>query len=75
MLLECEDFVFRKVNRPCNLRPSFFCLNYSFQMKKIDALKRSFDRNLISPNMSRDTQKHLFDLCMSQIFTLLAGKI
>ena len=25
--------------------------------------------------MSRDTQKHLLDLCMSQTFTVLAGKI
>ena len=49
-------------------------LNHSFQTEKFDALRRSFDRKLISPNMSRDTQKHLFDLCMSQKCTFLTGK-
>ena len=28
-----------------------------------------------SPNISRDLQKHLFDLCMSQIVTGLIGKV
>ena len=61
-------------------RPStlFFCLNNSFQMEKFDALRWSFDRK--SPNFShpiclaRDTQKHLFDLHMSQIFTVLTSE-
>ena len=50
---------------PHDLRPSFYCLNDSFQMEKFDALvRRSFDQKLISPNISRDTQKHvLFVVC------------
>ena len=51
------------------------CLNDNFQTRKFDALRRSFDRKLISPNMPRDTQKHLFGLCFLQIFTVLVGKI
>ena len=52
---------------PHNLRPSFFAsLNDNFQTKKLDALKWSFDWKF------RDIQKHLFDLCMSQIVTVLA---
>ena len=58
-----------------DLQPSFFYLNDSFQGEKFDALWRSFDRKLISPNMCRETQKHLLDLCMSQIFTVLTWKI
>ena len=47
-------------------------------MEKFDALRCSFDRK--SPNFShpicpaRDTQKHLFDLHMSQIFTVLTSE-
>ena len=32
-----------------------FCLNDSFQTKKFDAVRQSFNWNLISPNMSGDT--------------------
>ena len=55
----------------CLTTPStfFFCLDNNFQMKKFDALRRSFGWKLISPNISKDNQKHLFDLCLSQIFT------
>ena len=53
----------------------FFCLDDNFQTKKCVALRRSFNWKLISPNMPKDTQKHLFDLCLSHIFTALAVKI
>ena len=36
----------------------------------------SFEQKLFSPsNVSRDMQKHLFDLSMSQIITILAREI
>ena len=57
-----------------DLQPSFF-RNNSFHMKKIDSLRQSLDWKLTSSNMSRNTQKHLFGLCMSQILTVLVGKI
>ena len=53
----------------------FFHLNDNFQMKKFNVKRRSFDRNLFSPSVSRDMQKHLFDLYISQIVTVLAGEI
>ena len=43
-------------------------------MEKFDVLRQSFDWKLLSPNVSRDVQKPLFDLCMSQIVTVLAGE-
>ena len=67
-----EPQSFLNVIRPSTL---FFCLNNNFQTKKFDALRRSFDWKLISLNISKDTQKHLFDLCMSHIFTVLSLKI
>ena len=39
-------------------------------MKKFDALRQSFDRKFISPDMSRDAPKHLFDLCMCHRYLL-----
>ena len=51
-----------------------FYLKNNFQTKKFYVLRRSFDRKLISPNVSRVVQKPLFDLCMSQIVTVLAGE-
>ena len=66
----------------CLLPPTKFskCVNMSpwpsmfFKQKKIDAVRQSFNWKLISSNMSRDTTKHQFHLCMSQIFTVLVGK-
>ena len=52
-----------------------FCLNNNFETKQFDLLRQSFDWNLISPNISRDVQKPLIDLCMSQIVAVLAGEI
>ena len=64
------------LNVPTTFELLFYCLNNNFQTKKIGVLRRSFDRKLISPNVSRDVQKSLFDLCiMSQIDTVLAGGI
>ena len=54
---------------------TFFLSKRQFKKKKIDALRRSFHQKLISPNMSRDTQKHLLDFCMSQIVSVPAGEI
>ena len=45
-----------------------------FSDKKFNVLRWSFDRKLISPNMS-NVQKYLFDLGISQIVTVLGGKI
>ena len=53
----------------------FFCPNDNFQTNKFDVLRQSFDGKLLSPNVSGDVQKHLFDLCVSQIVTVLAGEI
>ena len=50
-----------------------FCPN-NFQTKKFDVLRQSFDRKLISPNVSRDIQKPLIDLCMSQIVSYCSGR-
>ena len=38
-----------------------FLLKQKFSNGKFDALRGSFDQKLISPNMSRDMQKPLFD--------------
>ena len=37
------------------------CFNNNFQTKKFDFLRGSLDLKLISCNITRDTQKHLFD--------------
>ena len=66
----------------CLLPPTKFskCVNMSpwpsifFKQKKIDVVRQSFNWKLISSSMSRDTTKHQFHLCMSQIFTVLVGK-
>ena len=50
-----------------NLQP-FFCPNNSFQMKKNDALRRSFDWKLTSPNMSKDSQKHVWSVHVTGIY-------
>ena len=42
-----------------NLQP-FFYQNNNFQIKKFDVLRQNFDRKLIYPNMSRDMQKHVW---------------
>ena len=54
---------------------TFLALNNNFQTKKFDVSGKSFNRKLISPKVSRDVQKPLFDLCMSHIVTVLAGGI
>ena len=38
-------------------------------------LRRSFDQKLISPNVFKDVQKPLSDLCMLQFVTVLTGEI
>ena len=55
---------------------NLFCLNDNVWTKNFAASWWwSFNWKLISPNISRDLQKHLFDLCMSQIVTGLIGKV
>ena len=61
-------------NVPTTLDLLFFP-KQQFSNKKIDVLRKSFNWKLISASMSRDVQKPLFDFCMSQIITVLAGEI
>ena len=63
------------LNVPTTFELIFLALNNNFQMRKFYVLRKSFNWKLISPNVSRDVQKPLFDLCMSHIVTILAGGI
>ena len=64
---------------PHDLWPSSFLPYWQFSNEKnwlIDVvLRQSFDRKLISPNVFRDVQKPLFDLCISKFVTILAEEI
>ena len=52
-----------------------FLPKWQFSNKKYDALRQKVDRKLISQTISRDMQKHLFDLYMAQIVTVVAGEM
>ena len=52
-----------------------FSLNGKVQMKQFDVQRQSFNWKSFSPNVSKNVQKHLFDLCMSQIVTILVRQI